>query len=474
MVSAQDAAQTDATGAMNAGYAAQTGQFANRSPAIDPRMMGQNAYNAQMSHNFQASGYSSSQGGPQMPMQSVQGGQAGPAGGAQVGAMPQPSAYDDMLNSARLKQPLFQPGGGAMQPSNAAPIASPAPYNPNAVAQIGGRTFGGPTGEAFPTPQGYGFPEAPATQGQQAAFTAQTQPAPAPDLLRDRTTAEIAAMTPMQRAGLVQFKQEQAAATAAKAKADAPKPIKLQSYRSQDDQGNPIEVTVDDFGNPVGKGPVRDTPKTNINVGEGIAGAAFKDFQKKRDAVVTAQEGIANIDAAIGEIETGNAFSGAGANFKLQGAKIAQFLGAKTFNDEIAATEAAVSTLAQSVLDQAQNLPGPASDKDIKFLQKAATGGSEVPTKEALKRIREIAKGRLERARERYQKDVERSFTGDDDGNMVFARRSLALEGGESQPSQTNATAAPSPQAAQAPSRIRNPQTGEIRELQNGQWVPVK
>jgi hypothetical protein len=206
LTSAQDAAQTNATSAMNAGYSAQTGEFANRSPAIDPRQMGKDAYNAQMSQHWQANGYGAAPqqvGGPMQPQNPV-------AQLGQMPAMPQPSPYEDMLNRARLTQQTYQAGGGVQQAPAIAPIATPAPLNPNATAQIGDRTFGGPTGEAFPAAQGVGFPGAPATADQKAAFTAQTQAAPAPDLLRPRSTAEIAAMTPAQRAGLVQFGQEQA------------------------------------------------------------------------------------------------------------------------------------------------------------------------------------------------------------------------------------------------------------------------
>lgn len=165
VVSAGDAANTAATGAVNNAYAAQGGQYGNSSNPVNAQQIGQNAYNQYYRDNTPQPSQNFIQ-PPAQPMRT--GGQVTPAPVA-------PSASADMLNRATLQAQAYD----AAQQAQPAPI-TPAPYNPNATATFTlpdgtTRQYGGQTSipmkpaVPFPTPSGYGFPENPATPAQQSA-----------------------------------------------------------------------------------------------------------------------------------------------------------------------------------------------------------------------------------------------------------------------------------------------------------------
>lgn len=279
------------------------------------------------------------------------------------------------------------------------------------------------------------------------AFMPQPQQAQAPaqPTLANKTYSpqEISRMSPEQVLTRDAFDQQNAAKT------QQSQQLKAQSgYASQEEAlaagnkakqpGQAVQVE------PTGKGGftfkvVQESkaPQTNVSVGEGLIGKAYSGYEKSRNDIVAADETLSTLDEAVKEIESGKAFTGTGAQFKLQGAKIAQLLGSEKFNDEIAATEAVVSTIAQAALSQIQRLPGPASDKDIKFIQSAASGSTGgVPGKDTLRKIREIMARTVERNKTRFQQDIDRTFTGDDQ-NAQFAKRSLSL-GSSAKPAQSD------------------------------------
>lgn len=300
----------------------------------------------------------------------------------------------------------------------------------------------------------------PAMPAPSPAFLPQGQQGSAQPSLANKTYTpqEIARMTPTQLASREAFDQQnaarkqqeaQTALETRKTESEIAKNIRPDATKTPDafdvaysafKQSNPAATPeqtqkfIDDYRS-------KGTPQTNVNVGEGLIGKAYSGYEKSRNDIIAADETLSTLDEAVKEIESGKAFTGTGSQFKLQGAKIAQLLGSEQFNDEIAATEALASTIAQAALSQIQRLPGPASDKDIKFIQAASTGSSTLPGKETLRRIREIMARTVERNKTRYQQDIERTFTGDDQ-NAQFAKRSLALGGqaqapqGQPQPAQ--------------------------------------
>ena len=215
----------------------------------------------------------------------------------------------------------FPSGSSVSGGQSPAMLPIPQPYNPNASASYTRpdgttRTLNAQDLGNLPPTQGFGFPESPASADQQATYARQLAAptngingAPAPDLLRPRSVEEINAMSPVQRAALVQFTNEQKAA-------NAPKEVKVQSYRSQDAKGNPIEVSVDQYGREVGKGPVRPTSTTNIisEKGEGEAekvvgkaeGEFFTGLAESADKAAEATSNLEKIRTLYGE----NAYSG--------------------------------------------------------------------------------------------------------------------------------------------------------------------
>lgn len=417
----------------------------------------------------------------------------------------QPSA--DMMNRATLisnGQPkaqefnpqLYAPDGTRLdpsaRPSTGIAVAAGPNFSPNGPAlpdgSIGYQTRSGYVVNA-PLGPGVGNTTFPSGGAARSAFQGAPSarflpqsgapvnaPAPLPAIqapnLADKTytAAEVNRMTPEQRASRVAWDQQNAARAAATARETAEvgkinaetealknKPaatpdafdVAYTAFKQSNPAATPEQTQkfIDDYRS-------KGTPQTNVNVGEGLIGKAYSGYEKSRNDIIAADETLSTLDEAVKEIESGKAFTGTGSGFKLQGAKIAQLLGSEQFNDEIAATEALASTIAQAALSQIQRLPGPASDKDIKFIQAASTGSSTLPGKETLRRIREIMARTVERNKARYQQDIERTFTGDDQ-NAQFAKRSLAL-GGPAQAA-TSSTGQTQP-------RIRryNPATGTL------------
>ena len=284
------------------------------------------------------------------------------------------------------------------------------------------------------------------------------QPAPQPSLAdKVYSPQEIARMSPEQLMSREAFDQQnvarkqQEAQTALEtrkteaeiASKSAPKTpdafdVAYTAFKQSNPQATPEQTQkfIDDYRS-------KGAQQTNVNVGEGLVSKAYSGYEKSRNDIIAADETLSSLDEALSEVASGQAFTGAGAQFRLQGAKVAQLLGSEAFDNEIAATEALASTIAQAALSQIQKLPGPASDKDIKFIERAAAGSSGLPGKKTLERIREIMARSVERNKSRFQQDVDRTFSGED-SNAQFAKRALALGQPQSpqqpaQPQQTQA-----------------------------------
>lgn len=181
--------------------------------------------------------------------------------------------------------------------------------------------------------------------------------------------------------------------------------------------------------------------KNTVNMGAGASKALYDTYQPQKAAIISAQEELGNIDDAIAEVESGKAFTGAGAEFKLLGAQTVQFLGSNKFDSEIAATSALSSSIATQMLSRGQRMKGSFSDKDIAFLQRAATGGSPYPIKETLVKLREIQAKGLERSKKLYNIEIEGVFSAQTDPDSKAFLRALRFR--------DNAAAQPAPGGVQ-------------------------
>lgn len=403
-----------------------------------------------------------------------------PAGQAKPGMRPQmpgqpqqaPGVVDPVM-LARANQisrsqsatpqpsPSFLPPMPSMAPQQA-PAGAPAATAGQGSIMVNGQPYSPPQ-----TPLAPPLSEQNMMLGTALARQDMRQNAPRPMQSLVSTTyspQQLSQMTPTQVLTREAFDQQNAAKTQATQEADlkrretesqiakntAPKPqdafdVAYSSFQQSNPKATPEQTQkfIDDYRS-------KGANQTNVNVGEGLLGKVYTGYEKSRNDIVAADETLSTLDEAIKEIESGKAFTGAGAQFKLQGAKVAQLLGSEKFNDEIAATEGLVSTISQAALSQIQRLPGPASDKDIKFIQSAAAGSTGIPGKETLRRIREIMARTVERNKSRFQQDVDRAFTGDDQ-NAQFAKRALSLGG---QPQGQQAPSAPAGQQAAQPLKI--------------------
>lgn len=356
VLSATDAANAEATRARTAAFSQQTGQYADRSANVNPNQAGAQAYARYMQGAAPQAGQMG-----QVRQPSATAGQV---------AGPQPAA--DILNRARLMAQYQGQGVNAPQP--AAPQPPPGiqmavgpnistaptylPYGSIGAQRASGEytvdtgsgapaTFaseqaarqnylfpasGAPTGQLIaPQTDIQPIPEAPgpgATAPTSAIQPAATRAQPVPGFLGGGyTPQQINAMAPEQRSALVAFNAEQA-------EARAPQEVKLQTARSQDAAGNPIEVSYDQFGREISRGPVRPTASTTINTGAGGETEAEKVVGKDEgekfvglaDSAERAAEATANLDK-VRQLYASGAYSGPGANVATRLKQIGATLG---------------------------------------------------------------------------------------------------------------------------------------------------
>jgi len=504
MVSAQDAANTAATGARDAAFSAQTGQYATQG-GVNPNKAGAQAYSAYMGQTPVG----------QMAAKSAAGGMNPAPAPAQMGATPQPSPYEDMLNRARLTQQSFQAVGGAQQAS----VAAPAPYNPDAVASFklpdgSTRQFGGvgpvqgQPPQPFPAAQGFGNPEMPASQAQQTAFTAQTQPAPTPDLLRPRTTAEIAKMTPQQRAGLVQFGQEQKQQALAGRQAEAEisktqaqsnrqpdlsfqeQNVQAQIQAEQEKLGralttaerakvfDQVATSASPTGNPNAKLQA-DSVKARMEEERALYknSIASASFAKQAEQAIAAGAKTGTFAGLVGRLKTLGESIGAG-DFGASEQSIAQKGLAGLQATGVRAIMQGLGSMSNADREFAtSSLPTITDPKQSIQFYVELSKENERLAKEDAALIRKLERENVDQA-EIYRR-IDEAREARNVAESVYAKvtgqNPSAAPASPQAPQQNQPSRPSSPsQFAGAAQRIRNPQTGEIRELQNGQWVPVK
>lgn len=134
----------------------------------------------------------------------------------------------------------------------------------------------------------------------------------------------------------------------------------------------------------------------NNKMGEGVAAQVGPIMKESYDAASGAQQQIANADRLISAVESGKAFTGPGASFKLGAAQLGQMMGigGKDAADQILNTRAAIQGLAQSTLAARSSLKGQGqvSDYEGKLIERAASGDIDSLTGPEIKQLAMINK----------------------------------------------------------------------------------
>lgn len=136
---------------------------------------------------------------------------------------------------------------------------------------------------------------------------------------------------------------------------------------------------------------------TNVTVGgattvfdkkqdEYMAKETSEIAKKARNDVVDSVSALKNSQQLLGLLDKGELFTGAGAEIKLNVARVASALGVKDYDEKIGDTQAVISQLANATLDTVKRLPGAITEKERPFLEQAAAG-QITWTPETLKRL---------------------------------------------------------------------------------------
>ena len=123
---------------------------------------------------------------------------------------------------------------------------------------------------------------------------------------------------------------------------------------------------------------------TNVNVNsstnfdkkqdEFMAKETSEIAKKARNDVESSVGALKNSQNLLKLLDSGDMFTGAGAEIKLNVARVASALGMKDYDPKITNTQAVVSQLANATLDTVKRLPGAITEKERPFLEQAAAG----------------------------------------------------------------------------------------------------
>jgi hypothetical protein len=165
-------------------------------------------------------------------------------------------------------------------------------------------------------------------------------------------------------------------------------------------------------------------PTTNVTVGEGAASKVYSDLRSNQSNISSLKQVSSNYSDAINEITKEGAFSGPGGALKYAGARALQIFGSNAYKTEADAYQAAASALADSVLAIARTLPGSATDKDVLFLERVASGGEKVASAEALKKLKERVDRKIVRLQSDFDADLsafgEQAKKGDQNVQFLY------------------------------------------------------
>ena len=154
---------------------------------------------------------------------------------------------------------------------------------------------------------------------------------------------------------------------------------------------------------------------------------------------------------------SGGILSGKWADAKIDALRIAALVGADT--SKIVNTETFNSQMAARLLEKVKSLPGPASDKDIKFLNGAV--GSPILQEATLRRMLDISEDADRRKIDTHNNLLGRASKSSDAIKNVQPTFGVESPGAYQRKLQEGMT-------------IRNPKTGQVKQVKNGQLVDVK
>ena len=154
---------------------------------------------------------------------------------------------------------------------------------------------------------------------------------------------------------------------------------------------------------------------------------------------------------------SGGILSGKWADAKIDALRIAALVGADT--SKIVNTETFNSQMAARLLEKVKSLPGPASDKDIKFLNGAV--GSPILQEATLRRMLDISEDADRRKIDTHNNLLGRASKSSDAIKNVQPTFGVDAPGAYQRKLQEGMT-------------IRNPKTGQVKQVKNGQLVDVK
>jgi len=143
-----------------------------------------------------------------------------------------------------------------------------------------------------------------------------------------------------------------------------------------------------------------------VNVGANAAGKIYEDLRSTQNNIRSLREVISSYGEAVDEINKNDAFSGTGSSLKYAGSKALEFFGNDTFKSRGEAYQRAGSALASATLAIAKQLPGAASDNDVRFLELVTRGDQKVPTLEVLNGIRKRVESKLARSQSAFKREL--------------------------------------------------------------------
>ncbi len=147
---------------------------------------------------------------------------------------------------------------------------------------------------------------------------------------------------------------------------------------------------------------------TNVipnTVGGEIGKAAIGDLSTRRAQAQTAASGIGAANRVMQLIDSGQIIAGSGAGAVTT---LARYLpvGGKDFREKLANTQALMADLAKSALALKDQMPGPLSNADIKYLERAASSDINLEPA-AIRRVAELNAQANSRFLSTFNRDVE-------------------------------------------------------------------
>ena len=143
-----------------------------------------------------------------------------------------------------------------------------------------------------------------------------------------------------------------------------------------------------------------------VNVGATAAGKIYEDLRSTQNNIRSLREVISSYGEAVDEITKNDAFSGPAGSLQYAGSKALEFFGNYTFKSRGEAYQRAGSALASATLAIAKQLPGAASDNDVRFLELVTKGDQKVPTIEVLNGIRKRVESKLARSQSAFKREL--------------------------------------------------------------------